>query len=200
MQREHSPNELLELVYHDLWAVAERYFRRQPPGFTLSPTEIVHEAFIHFANHNQAHWTSTGHFRAIAICKMWQVVVDHLKRRHAQKRNGHAAPAISGVDPDIQRNNMTGTGRKRCSLEDVSVEWHDRSVDLLDLADALSDLGHESSRLRDVVTLHWFGRMTHAEVAEELGVSTSTAEKDFRYALAWLNRRLQGSRSVPGGN
>jgi RNA polymerase sigma factor (sigma-70 family) len=80
-------------------------------------------------------------------------------------------------------------------LENVAVEWHDRDVDLLDLADALVDLAQESARLRDVVTLHWFGRMTHAEVAGELGVSASTVEKDFRYALAWLNRRLQEGRT-----
>jgi RNA polymerase sigma-70 factor, ECF subfamily len=193
MPQELSPNELLELVYNDLRTVAERYFRRQPPGFTLSPTEIVHEAFIHFAHNGHADWTSTGHFRAIAICKMWQVVVDHLKRRHAQKRNGCAAALKdSGNVPSTNGPGRITSARKRFPLEDVSVEWHDRDVDLLDLADALADLGEESSRLRDVVTLHWFGRMTHAEVAQELGVSTSTAEKDFRYALAWLNRRLQG--------
>jgi RNA polymerase sigma factor (sigma-70 family) len=198
MASEHNSNELLELVYNDLRAVAERYFRRQSPGFTLSPTEIVHEAFLHFADHGHADWTSTGHFRAIAIRKMWQVVVDHLKRRHAQKRNGTApAQKESGNGPS-SNGQAIGSARKRISLEDVSVEWHDRDVDFLDLADALADLGQESSRLHDVVTLHWFGRMTHAEVAEELGVSTSTAEKDFRYALAWLNRRLQGS--LAGGN
>lgn len=191
MQREYKSNELLELVYDELRAVAERYFRRQPPGFTLCPTDIVHEAFLHL-DQGHAAWTSTGHFRAIAICKMWQVVIDHLKRRQAQKRNGSPPPrksdnpTISGDGP-LQLTH----GRKREPLDNVSVEWHDRDVDLLDLADALAELGQESSRLRDVVTLHWFGRMTHAEVAEELGVSASTAEKDFRYALAWLNRRLQ---------
>ena len=69
--------------------------------------------------------------------------------------------------------------------------WRDRDVDLLDLADALAELVDESRRLHDVVMLHWFAGMTHAAVAEHLGVSTSTAEKDFRYALAWLKRRLQ---------
>jgi RNA polymerase sigma factor (sigma-70 family) len=199
MQREYTSNELLELVYEELRAVADRYFRHQPPGFTLCPTEIVHEAYLHFMDHGHADWTSTGHFRAIAICKMWQVVVDHLKRRHAQKRNGSAQPRKSD-ESATGTDDQGGTvpARKRMPLESVSVEWHDRDVDLLDLADALAELGQESGRLRDVVTLHWFGRMTHAEVAEELGVSASTAEKDFRYALAWLNRRLQGGES--GGN
>ena len=197
MEQEHTPNELLELVYQDLRAVAERYFRRQPPGFTLSPTEIVHEAFIHFAHQNRADWTSTGHFRAIAICKMWQVVVDHLRRRHAQKRMGPPPAAVAnGVIGNQDQNIDKAASRKRCDLDEVMVDWHDQQVDLLDLADALADLGRESSRLRDVVTLHWFGRMTHAEVAAELGVSPSTAEKDFRYALAWLSRRLREGEAV----
>ncbi len=195
MQGERTPNELLELVYDELRIVAERYFRKQPAGFTLCPTEIVHEAFIHFVDHGHPEWTSTGHFRAIAICKMWQVVIDHLKRRNAQKRNGQVPAAMAGEcrTDGSPCGSVATSPRKRTSLESVSVEWHDRNVDLLDLADALADLGEESGRLRDVVMLHWFGRMTHAEVAEELGVSASTAEKDFRYALAWLNRRLQGS-------
>lgn len=198
MQRESSPNELLELVYQDLRAVAERYFRRQPPGFTLSPTEIVHEAFLHFAHNSPVDWTSTGHFRAIAIRKMWQVVIDHLRRRHAQKRSGARPLAVANGNVEIHGQGPIHSVGRRCQLDDIMVEWHDRQVDLLDLADALADLGRESGRLRDVVTLHWFGRMTHAEVAAELGVSASTAEKDFRYALAWLNRRLGEGES--GGN
>jgi RNA polymerase sigma factor (sigma-70 family) len=192
MHLQYNSNELLEHVYQDLRAVAEQYFRRQPAGFTLSPTEIVHEAFLHVAHHSPADWTSTGHFRAIAICKMWQVVVDHLRRRQAQKRNGCRPPIPTDGDAGTQVQRAVSSVGKRCSLDDVTVEWHDRTVDLIDLANALAELGEESSRLRDVVTLHWFGRMTHAEVAAELGVSTSTSEKDFRYALAWLNRRLQG--------
>lgn len=194
MQHDDSPNALLELVYDELKVVAERYFRRQTPGFTMSPTEIVHETYLHFIQRGHADWTSTGHFRAIAIRKMWQVVIDHLKRRNAQKRNG---PRPMHGPPDPGRGD-DGSERKarrfeRAPLEGVSVEWHDRDVELLDLADALADLGQESRRLRDVVTLHWFGGMTHAEVAQELDVSASTAEKDFRYAIAWLNRRLQGN-------
>ena len=194
MQRDYNSNELLGLVYDELRVVAERYFRRQAPGFTMSPTEIVHETYLHLIQHEHANWTSTGHFRAIAIRKMWQVVIDHLKRRHAQKRNGGVLPHGS---PELERGHDGSALKvrrfKRTPLENVLVEWHDRDVELLDLADALAHLGQESRRLRDVVTLHWFGGMTHAEVAQDLGVSTSTAEKDFRYAIAWLNRRLQGS-------
>jgi len=115
-------------------------------------------------------------------------VVDHLKRRHARKRGGapRRLPATAEDDAEAQE-------WRRIPLDSVMVEWRDRSVDLLDLAEALEALATESRRLSDVVTLHWFGGLKYAEVARYLGVSASTIEKDFRYALAWLNRKLAGA-------
>ncbi len=167
-------------VYDELRGVAESYLRRQPPGFTLRPTELVHEALLHLLRHEDARFTSTGHFRAIATRKIWQVVVDHLRHRCAQKRGG-AAPG-GGASP--------ATRPRRVPLEQVTVEWQANPVDLLDLADALELLRQQSQRLHDVIMLHWFGHFTHEEVGAELGISKSTAEKDFRYALAWLSRRF----------
>ena len=192
--------QLMPVVYGELLAVARRYFRRQPPGFTLRPTELVHEACLHLIEHGQFDWTSTQHFRAIAARKIWQVVVDHLKHRQAQKRGGgrpvpHSGTAPAQPDPVGPASDLLPAW-KRVPLDAVTVEWHDRDVDLLDLTDALAELGRESRRLSDVVMLHWFGGLTYADVAAHLNVSASTVEKDFRYALAWLNRRLD----VPGNH
>lgn len=194
-----DPRGLMPQVYDELRAVAEQFLRRQPPGFTLRPTDLVHETCLHLMQHGAGNWTSTGHFRAIAAHKLWQVVVDHLKRRYAQKRGGRGAlPAADASAPvDAAAPPAPGPAR-RVDLERVTVEWRDRDVDLLDLADALADLRAESTRLHEVIMLHWFGGLAHAEVAAQLGVSVSTAEKDFRYALAWLRRRLQ--REVADGD
>ncbi|MEW6252393.1 MAG: sigma-70 family RNA polymerase sigma factor [Planctomycetota bacterium] len=193
---------LIPEVYDELRAIAHAYFRRQPRSFTLRPTEIVNEACLHLLRHGPAEWDTPQHFRAIAANKMWQVIIDHLKRRHAQKRGGAGIPkphdAASTPDGTAARGADTRSAgpaaghaaRKRIPLDIVSIEWGDRVIDLLDLADALNDLAAESRRLHDVVMLHWFGGLTHAEVAHALGVSGSTVEKDFRYALAWLNHRL----------
>ncbi len=189
-----SSEALMEVVYDELRDVAERYFRRQPAGFTMRPTEIVHEACMHLIQHGNVEWTSANHFRAIAIRKIWQIIVDHLKKRQAKKRGGAGviSPEIVSRDPEDNLP-QARRGWKRIPLEHVTIEWRDRAVELIDLADLLEALRTESSRLHDVVMLHWFGGMTHAEVAEELKVSTSTAEKDFRYALAWMNQRLEQS-------
>ena len=184
---------LLPGVYHQLRQTAVGYVPRQPPGFTLRPTELVHEACLHLLAHGHPDWTSTAHFRAIATRKIWQVVVDHIKQRAALKRGG------GGIGAPVAEADETtpplAPGWKRQPLDRVTVEWRDRPVDLLDLADALAELEHESGRLHSVVMLHWFAGMSHAEVAEHLQISCSSAEKDFRYALAWLNRRLTGEHS-----
>lgn len=186
-QRKLATEDLLPLVYDELRRVARHYLKRQPPGFTLRPTELVNEACMHLIQHGQTSWQGQTHFRAIAARKIWQVVVDYLKRRAAKKRGG------AGVYTDAAASDARRPApRRRVDLDGVAVEWRDQPVDVLDLADALEALAQESGRLRDVVTLHWFGGMTYAEVSGVLGVSASTVEKDFRYALAWLNRRLSG--------
>lgn len=190
---------LVEIVYDELREIAGAFFRRQPAGFTLRPTELVNEACLHLIRHANVKWESPDHFRAIATKKIWQVVVDHLKRRGAQKRGGRMPRGGASRTAQPQ---STGSGERRepasapwtrVPLESVAVEWADRTVDLLDLAEALEGLASESGRLYDVVMLHWFGGMKHADVALCLGVSPSTVEKDFRYALAWLSRRLAGT-------
>jgi RNA polymerase sigma-70 factor (ECF subfamily) len=193
-----ATGELMALVYNELRQVAQRYFRMQRPGFTLRPTELVNEACLHLIQHTHVEWQSLEHFRAIATRKIWQVVVDHLRKRQAGKRGGprRAAPphADSGDgEPAARGDEHRDGGWHRIPLESIPVEWHDRTVELLDLADALDALAAESSRLHDVVMLHWFGGLKYIEVARALGVSTSTVEKDFRYALAWLSRKLAGA-------
>lgn len=197
-----ATEELVPLVYQELREVARRYFRNQRPGFTLQPTELVNEACLHLLRHAPGPWDSPEHFRAIATRKIWQVIIDHLKRRYADKRGGGGKPATvtdtALAAPDLAAE--SGSSKtpaahqrwRRVPLESIRIEWHDHQVELLDLADALHDLARQHARLNEVVMLHWFGGLKYADVARLLGVSASTVEKDFRYALAWLNRRLDG--------
>ncbi len=186
--------KFVPLVYDELRALARRYFRRQRPGFTLRPTEMVNEACLHLMQHARGDWQSPEHFRAIATRKIWQVLIDHIKRRNARKRGGARRPnPADTATGDTQRQRTTAigdSGWRKVGLDTVTVEWHDRPVEIMDLAEALDALGEHHERLREVVMLHWFGGMRYDDVAGVLSVSSSTVEKDFRYALAWLNRRL----------
>lgn len=184
-------SDLISLVYDELRWIARRHAARVRPGLTLQPTEIVNEACIHLILHQRAECNDVRHFRAIAARKIWQIIVDQVRRRRAQKRGGVGRSAPNGQacasGPRDERPR-----HRRVPLESLEIEWRDRTVALIDLADALEALGRESARLREVVMLHWFAGLAHNEVAAELGVSRSTAEKEFRYALAWLARRLGG--------
>lgn len=190
--RSEEVRRLAPIVYDELRQVAERYLRRQSPGFTLRPTELVHEACVHMMRHGQEEWSSPAHFRAIATQKIWQVLVDHLKRKYAQKRGGDVRPR-SDMSEEDGPPRPEAPARRRIPLDRITIQWREREVDLLDLAEALSALERESGRLHDIVMLHWFGGLTHAEVGRELCLSASTCEKDFRYALVWLKRRLETS-------
>jgi len=186
-----AADELVPLVYHELRALAHRYFRNQRADLTLRPTDVVDEACLHLIEHTRGQYQSPEHFRAVATRKIWQVLIDHLRTRRARKRGGpQRAGGAAGREP--------AAAWQRVALDTLAVEWHDRSIDLLDLAGALEELGAAYPRPREVVMLHWFGGLTYADVAGQLGVSASTVEKDFRFALAWLNRRLAGAREHAG--
>lgn len=190
--------DLIPVVYDDLRKIAGRFFRQQPAGFTLQPTELVNEACIHLIQHGRGPWKDPQHFRAIAARKIWQIVVDRLRAKGSLKRGGSwtgdAKPPAGTGEPDAPEGKVHEKWH-RIPIEAAMVEWQDQRVELLDLAEAIERLRGESGRLYDVVMLHWFGGMKYADVATALGVSASTVEKDFRYALAWLNRELTSGTS-----
>ncbi len=197
-----ATEQMVPLVYQELRAVARRYFQAQRPGFTLHPTELVNEACLHLLQHAPGPWDDAEHFRAIATRKIWQVIVDHLRQRQAAKRGGKGKqrltrPGVGRADVEPSETDAREASSQeviwqRIPLEAIRVEWHDRQVELIDLAEALEALAKHHTRLYEVVVLHWFAGIRHADVARLLDVSQSTIEKDFRYALAWLNRRLEG--------
>lgn len=189
-------DELVPRVYEELRAAARRYLRQQSPGFTLRPTDMVNEAILHMMQFGQGNWQSTEHFRAIATHKIWQVLVDYLKRKYARKRGGAkrdvVRPAPSdAASPFPEPSSSAAVGPwHRVSIDSVAVDWNDRTIDLLDIAEAIEALEAESQRYAEIVRLRWFGGLKHQEIADHLGISLSTVEKDFRYASAWITRRL----------
>ncbi len=162
--------ELTRGMYDDLRRLAYAYFRRAR-GCSLQPTELVNEACVQLLGKTRACWESPAHFKAVAARKLWQVLVDYLRRRNAKKRGGN---------------------RQRISLERSTVSWMDQTVEMMDLAEALDSLSAVSERARDVIILRCFGRLTSKEAADALTVSVSTVEKDYRFGLNWLNRHLAG--------
>ncbi len=169
-----AADRLLVLLYGELRALAGGFLRQTPPGHTLQPTALVHEAWLKLAGSPGAAWESRAHFMAVAARAMRQILINHARDKRAAKRGG---------------------GAQRITLDEaVSPPVGEaRELDLIALDLALSKLAGLSERQSRIVELRFFGGLTIAECAHVLGVGTTTVEDDWRLAKAWLARELRGS-------
>jgi RNA polymerase sigma factor (TIGR02999 family) len=163
-------DQLVALVYDELRRLGGGLLRRERPGHTLQPTALVHEAVLRlFRPDALAAAQGRAQFLAAAARAMRQVLVDHARQRAADKRGG---------------------GRERLPLDDVLDHFAEQRLDLLALNEALTRLAGLHERQSQVVELRFFGGYTVEEIAEQLGVSVSTVESDFRKATAFLRGQL----------
>lgn len=163
-------DQLLPKVYGELRRVAERQLWRERQGHTLRATALVHEVYLKLVDQAQVEWQGRAHFLAVSARAMRQILIDHARRKAAEKRGG-----------DWQRTTL-GSG------EGVGVEMS--MEDLLSLDKALDDLEKLEPRLRQVVEYRFFGGMTEQQIAEVLGVTTRTVQRDWVKARAWLYKEL----------
>jgi RNA polymerase sigma factor (TIGR02999 family) len=165
--------EVLSLVYDELRRVAAGLMRRERPDHTLSPTAVVHEAVIRLLGDAVFDKAADRSFLfASAARAMREVLIDHARRRTADRRGG---------------------GRRRVPLDAVVDYFEDQGLDLVAVHEALDRLAERDERQAQVMTLRYFGGMTVPEVAQALAVSVVTVERDWRLARAWLVDQLGGS-------
>lgn len=162
-------------LYHSLHELAARQLR-QDRSSSLQPTLVVHEAWLRIARLHGEHGTLRAQFFALAGKTMRSVVVDHARRRLAQKR-GQGQRADAAIDVET-----LASGRLPA----------DENV--LALGEALQRLEHEDPELLEVVDRMFFGGQTAAEAAVDLGVSSRTVERRWRFARAWLHAALGGEQ------
>lgn len=155
-------------VYDALRGLAAAYLQQERRDHTLQPTALVHEAYLKLAA-GSSDWRSQTHFQAIAANAMRQILVDHARARNRLKRGGD---------------------RLRVTLTPNSVSAANTDLDLIALDDELNRLAEFDARKARVVELRFFGGLTCAEVALEIGVSAKTVEADWYFARAWLRDRL----------
>jgi RNA polymerase sigma-70 factor (ECF subfamily) len=162
--------ELFELVYGQLQRLAQGIVRHERPGHTLQATALLHEAWMKLVDLKRAAPRDRAHFMAIAARSMRQILVDHARRKGADKRGGDWG---------------------RVTLDGALAHLEGRTVDVLALEDALERLAAQDARKARVVELRFYGGLTVPEVAEALGVSARTVEGDWFMARAWLRRELE---------
>jgi RNA polymerase sigma factor (TIGR02999 family) len=165
-----SPSdELYERVYAELKRMASAHLRRDQGLASLSTTELVHEAFLKLGSNDESHWEGRAHFFGAASRAMRQVLVDFARRRRAAKRAGIAT---------------------RVSLRDDDAFLDIQLDEIIAIDDALDRLDAVDQRLRQIVELRFFGGFGEREVAELLGVTTRTVERNWIKARLLLLREL----------
>lgn len=164
------------LVYEELRRIARRQIRVASAGATLCTTELVHEAFLKLAP-RELGWENEAHFLAVAAQAMRQVLVDFARRRYAAKRGG---------------------GWRAVTLGDEGAALDLEMEELLALDAALDRLDQADPRLRQVVELRFFGGVTETRIAELLGVSTRTVERDWLKARLFLLNELRPASTRQG--
>lgn len=162
-------DRLLPLVYQELRSAAQRALARERAGHTLQPTDLVHEAWLKLSAGVKVEWQGRAHFLAVASRAMRQVLVDHARRRHAGKRGADAV---------------------HVSLSHAGARDAIAPEELLALDAALDRLGERDPRLRQVVECRFFGGLTEREIAEVLGVTERTVQRDWARARAWLHQEI----------
>jgi RNA polymerase sigma factor (TIGR02999 family) len=175
--RPRASEELLPLVYEHLRRLARARMAKVPPGNTLQPTALVHEAYLRLSSSKDPAWDGRGHFFAAAAEAMRQILVDQARRKASLKRGGD---------------------RERIELDDVDLRIQPPSDDILDLDTALDALADEDRVKADVVLLRHFAGLDREETARTLGLSPRTVDRHWTYARTWLARAMRDAPNEPG--
>lgn len=164
-------DRLMPLVYNELRRLARHYMKRERREHTLQPTALVNEAYIRLVD-MKVSWQDRTHFFAVAARLMRRMLVDHARATHRAKRDG---------------------GDAKISLDEIGEASSKPALDLVALDEALTRFATFDPRKAEIVELHFFGGLTNEEVAEALGISRATVQRELRLAKAWLNHELKKS-------
>ncbi len=161
--------KLFPAIYDELCKIAHRQLNQRRANQTLSTKALVHEAYLKLIDQTQAHWDDRTHFFAVAAIAMRHILVDHARRRKAQKRGGNA---------------------KRTLLDEAMIDVDACAGELVALDEALQQLTTLNERLSRVVELRFFGGLSIEETATVLTTSVRTVKRDWRKARAFLYSEL----------
>ena len=166
--------KLTPFVYDELRRLAGHYLRNERSDHTLQATALVHEAYLQLRKMPQFQWNDRAHFVGVMANLMRRVLVDHAREHNALKRSG---------------------GNVKVSISHAEFEKAKSDVDLIELDKVLEKFAIEFPRRAKIVELKFFGGLTIDEIADVFSVndekvSTSTIERDWRFARAWLHNEL----------
>jgi RNA polymerase sigma factor (TIGR02999 family) len=164
-----AAERLMAVVYEQLHHLARARMAHLPPGQTLQPTALVHEAYLRLTDKSDLPWQSRQHFFFAAARAMRDILVEQARRKAGPVRGG---------------------GRQRQELDEACVVLEPPSANVLAVHEALEELEKQDPLKANIVLLRYFSGLTTDETAEVLGVATSTLDRKWRYVRAWLLKRL----------
>jgi RNA polymerase sigma factor (TIGR02999 family) len=167
--------ELLPVVYAELRRLAAALAGRLPPGQTLTPTALVHEAYLRLVGTDDPGWEGRRHFFGAAARAMRDILVEQARRKAALKHGGSA---------------------QRVELTEGLAVIEPPAADLLAVDEAIQQLQQEKPHLAEIAMLRYFAGLSVEETAAVLDISSSTLAREWRFARAWLIRRLGSNDQV----
>ncbi len=169
-----AADQLLPLVYESLRRLAQNKIAQESPGLTLQATALVHEAYIRLLGDHETTWANRRHFYAAAAEAMRRILIERA-RRYARARHGGNA--------------------ERVPLDDVEIECALKPDELVALDDAIKRLADMDPRTHEIVMLRFFGGLTIEQVAEMVGISASTVNREWQAARLWLYDQVLDGKS-----
>ncbi|QYK49435.1 MAG: sigma-70 family RNA polymerase sigma factor [Phycisphaeraceae bacterium] len=177
---------LMAAIYQDMRRLAASHMSGERRDHTLSPTALVHEAYVKLIDQRSTDWKDRLHFFAIASRVIRRILIDHARARDAEKRGGPGS-----------RNAAGSADRTLIRLVDHDIASPERDVDLIALDEALQELAALDEQQARIVELRYFGGCTVEEIAELLGIGKRTVDRDWQAARAWLFVRLSDDEGSP---
>jgi RNA polymerase sigma factor (TIGR02999 family) len=164
--------DLLPQVYEELRRLAGARMSHEATGHTLNATGLVHEAYLRLVGDaDTPKWAGRAHFFTVAAEMMRRILIDHARRKRRERHGGQF---------------------KRVELTDhLSAGAASHDDKLLAVNDVVDQLAAHDESAAHLVKLHVFAGMTLEQAADALGISDRTAYRDWKYARAWMFRKLR---------
>lgn len=164
--------ELEARIYADLKRLARRRMSLERGNHTLQPTALVNEVWLGLSG-SDLPWNDHAQVMKLAARAMRNILVDHARRKRADKR---------------------GAGAVHVTLGQADAE-PEQSLDVMDLHEAMDELAGLDARKAQILELHYFAGMGHLDIAEALSLSRMTIHRELTTAIQWLRVRLQAESS-----
>lgn len=166
-------SEQQSVLLNELKMIAQRYMLKERSGHTLQATALVNEAYVNLAG-KVIRVDNREHFIAIAARQMRRILVDHARKKLANKRNGQSVAL---------------------TISDVPNETDINTIELIYLDKLLSELAQFDKRSAQAFELKLFSELNNIEIASLMKVSLATLERDLKAARAWLRVEMSHARS-----